>query len=103
MMKCDVCAVEGRVEVTASRLGAISLAYCKKCLTTGAEPFELLSITLSMLGRQWEDRMDKQLSSVVSATLEATNNSMDDLRVSIGQQLLDDEEFEKMYDAEWSQ
>jgi len=35
---CDCCGIFGTVGVASSRLGAISFAYCKKCLQFGAEP-----------------------------------------------------------------
>lgn len=54
--KCAVCGKETKVVVRASSCGPISLAYCKNCLSSGLEPYDLLVTEYSFLLRK--DAMD---------------------------------------------
>lgn len=42
MGKCDVCGKETKTFVACSSCGAVSFAYCEKCLDDGLEPYGAL-------------------------------------------------------------
>ena len=42
MSKCDVCGQETEVFVVCSSCGAVSFAYCARCLRNGFEPYNAL-------------------------------------------------------------
>lgn len=73
-LKCDVCC-DDAVGVASSRCGAISFAYCKRCLSVGAEPYGALVAMLAVIGGRdnaapWVDNVVKGTLSVVGKTVE---------------------------------
>lgn len=50
---CDVCG-KASIGVGCSSLGALSLAYCLECSTSGAEPYDLTVGMVAMLGGSLE-------------------------------------------------
>jgi hypothetical protein len=55
MSSCEVCKKNPSVGVGASTCGAISFAYCKECLSLGAEPYGALVAYLSSAVNKGED------------------------------------------------
>ena len=48
--KCDCCGKERLVVCCASRLGPVSLCYCKTCHANGIEPYDMLVTSIAMAG-----------------------------------------------------
>ncbi len=48
--KCDCCGKESLVVCCASRLGPVSLCYCKTCHSNGIEPYDMLVTSIAMAG-----------------------------------------------------
>lgn len=54
-MKCDVCGSTDGVEVFASTMGPVSLAYCAECQKKRLEPYEYMVAYISCAGNFPED------------------------------------------------
>lgn len=50
--KCGVCGKETMVAVCASTMGPVSLAYCRDCLESGAEPYNFMVAYVALAG-EW--------------------------------------------------
>lgn len=53
--KCDVCGVETKTVVCASKMGAVSFAYCEDCFNKGLEPYGVMVAYVSCAGRFPDD------------------------------------------------
>lgn len=53
--KCDVCRKETMVAVCASTMGPVSLAYCRDCLESGAEPYSFMVAYVACAGEWLKD------------------------------------------------
>ena len=65
--KCSVCGKEGEVFVCCSACGAMSLAYCGECLTSGAEPWDDLVAYIALAGH-YPDKINKGYREIVRHT-----------------------------------
>lgn len=76
--QCSVCGWQGAVGTACSSLGAVSFAFCKDCLASGAEPFAMLAYTVAVCGGL--DNMVAAIRDVtVPATLRRTRRTLDEL------------------------
>ena len=64
---CAVCGKHGEVFTAASACGAITLAYCSDCLSSGAEPWGALAEYISLAGI-YPDDINEQYREIVRDT-----------------------------------
>lgn len=62
--KCDVCGKQTDVVVLASVMGPVSLAYCEKCHSAGAEPYWSMVSCVSSCGR-WPDSINATYQVII--------------------------------------
>ena len=72
---CEVCGAPS-VGVAASSLGAFSSAYCHDCLVCGAEPWDMLAVSLSCCG---PDGHAAWVDNVIAATIKRTGRTREEL------------------------
>lgn len=75
-LECDVCG-EPAIGVASSSLGAISFAYCRRCVMVNAEPYGMLVGVLAMNGGRSE--MAPWVANVVSGTLSVVGKTVEEL------------------------
>lgn len=66
--KCDVCGKETQVADCASTMGPVTLAYCKDCLESGAEPYSFMTAYISCAG-MWPDDIRPEVQERVRRLL----------------------------------
>lgn len=88
-MKCSVCGKEGEVFVCCSACGAMSLAYCKDCLTAGAEPWGDLVAYISLAGR-YPDKINQGGREIVRHTCRRLGKTEEEFAAAV------DAEIERM-------
>jgi len=74
-MTCEVCGAPDAV-VASSVLGAMSCAYCRECLGSLAEPWDVLVTALSCCG---PDGHAAWVDNVIAATLRRTGRTREEL------------------------
>ena len=74
MEKCDVCGKEGEVCVCASVCGPVSLAYCKECLESCAEPWGFLVTCIANAG-YYPDEISDAYRKIVINTCKRLNRN----------------------------
>jgi len=81
----DVCEVCGALSVcvAASSLGAMSCAYCHDCLVCGAEPWDMLVVSLSCCG---PDGHAPWVDNVIAATIKRTGRTREELDEEVARQ-----------------
>jgi hypothetical protein len=81
-MHCDVCGATGDdIEVRASAIGPVSLAYCPRCLKALAEPYNALVWTAADIGgtdiAPWFMETVKRTLPIVNKTMEDFNKDVE--------------------------
>lgn len=74
--RCEVCKTEhteDNLHVRCSGLGAVSFAYCKDCLKSGSEPYEMLLSAVNVAGGI--DKCAAWVVGIVEPTLKATGKT----------------------------
>ena len=61
---CDVCGRKTKVAVCASTMGPVSHAYCQKCLSAGAEPYNFMAAYIACVGT-WPDDISQETQARV--------------------------------------
>lgn len=90
---CEVCQKNESIGVASSSLGAISFAYCESCLRDGAEPYGLIVSILSMVGHNWQNAVAEYIHDIVSASLEASGKSYDELVHDVDNSIEEEDEY----------
>lgn len=75
--KCDCCDAKGHVLVRASSCGAVSFAYCKKCISSGREPYGAVVASLYGIGSM--DEVAKWFQPVIAIVLKAEGKTVEEL------------------------
>lgn len=89
---CDVCGGQS-VGVASSALGAVSFAYCERCLKENAEPYYMLASTIAMCGGR--DKIADWMQPVIEGTLKVAGRTLEDLDRDIEREI---KMFEQWYD-----
>lgn len=79
-LECDVCG-QPAVGVSSSTLGAISFAFCKRCLDEGAEPYWMLVGTCAICGDIRE--MTQYVQDMIPRTLSIVGKTMDEFLADV--------------------
>lgn len=79
-LKCDVCG-QPAVGVASSTLGAISFAFCKRCLAESAEPYGMLVSTCAICGDIRE--MTQYVQDMIPRTLSIVGKTMDEFLADV--------------------
>jgi len=92
-LKCDVCGQKAK-GVGASRLGAISFAYCSDCLKEQAEPYGMMVFTVADIGLE---SCAEWFKLVIQGTLKRTNKTYEKFLIDLEEEKVRlEKEYEEM-------
>jgi hypothetical protein len=99
MSSCDVCHKNPSVGVGASTCGAISFAYCKECLSLGAEPYGALVAYLSSAVNKGEDckpeaeQIQKGYQGIIDGSLSVAGKTREEFYADVDKCITEMNEF----------
>ena len=76
---CCVCGKNDAQGVYASRIAPVSLAYCKSCMESGADSYDIVVIKVASLkSRKAGGIIGPRLQGVLTATLNITGHTIEE-------------------------
>lgn len=92
-LTCDCCNKNEAIGVFASTMGAVSLAYCKDCLSKGIEPYDMMVSYISCGCNSFDD-MNSTYKKIVKANLDFYDKTIEEFNNDIEEI---NKEYEKYY------
>jgi hypothetical protein len=78
MDTCQVCNKQKSIGVASGACGPVSIAYCRECLQTGAEPFDLLTAYLGCGGLTSMEHVNPAYRAIIEATCKVANKTIEE-------------------------